>query len=88
MANLQVRDIPEELHERLRAYSKDTERTLNSAVLHAIERELELWEWDRRIANRPAADGYEVDSAKLIAEVRAERDRELSAWPGTSSTHL
>ena len=47
-------------------------------MLAAVERELEAWEWRKRWAQRPETD-LGVDTATLIAEARALRDRELGS---------
>lgn len=76
MANIQVKNVPDELHERLRRYAREENCTMSAAVLAAIERELSRAEWRRRMANRPIID-LGVPAAQLIEEARAERDREL-----------
>ena len=76
MAHLQVKNIPDSLHERLRRFARETDRTLSAAVLAAVERELASWEWRRRLAQRPETD-LGVDAATLLAEARALRNRSL-----------
>ncbi|MDE0579372.1 MAG: hypothetical protein F4124_13235 [Acidimicrobiia bacterium] len=76
MANLQVRNMPDVLHERLREHARERNCTMSAAVLDAIERELARWEWSKHLANRPTTD-LGIDVASLIAEVRASRDAEL-----------
>lgn len=76
MANLQVKNVPDELHERLRLHARKNNCTMSAAVLAAIEKELERSEWRERMANRPIVD-LGVPAARLIEEARAERDREL-----------
>ena len=76
MANLQVRNMPDVLHERLREHARERNCTMSAAVLDAIERELERWEWGKHLANRPTTD-LRIDVASVIAEVRGLRDAEL-----------
>lgn len=76
MANLQVRNMPDLLHERLREHARERNCTMSAAVLGAIERELARWEWRKHLANRPTTD-LGMDVASLIAEVRELRDTEL-----------
>ena len=76
MANLQVRNIPDDLHKRLRRLAQENNSSMSAIVLTAVERELERWEWQERWAQRPTTD-LGVDAATLIAEARAERDAEL-----------
>ena len=37
MANLQVRNIPEDLHDRLRRHARARRRTMSAVVLGAVE---------------------------------------------------
>ncbi|MCY4029616.1 MAG: toxin-antitoxin system HicB family antitoxin [Acidobacteria bacterium] len=70
MAHLQVKNVPDSLHERLRRFARETDRTLSAAVLAAVEREVASWEWRRRLALRAETD-LGVDAATLLAEARA-----------------
>ena len=76
MANLQVRNVPDVLHERLRQHARERNCSMSAAVLDAIERELDRWEWSRHLAQRPTTE-LGVDAATLIAEVRRARDADL-----------
>ena len=78
MAHLQVKNIPDSLHGRLRSFARETNRTLSAAVLAAVERELEAWEWRNRLAKRSETE-LGVEAATLIAEARELRDRELGS---------
>ena len=73
MAHLQVKNVPDALHCRLRSLARETNRTVSAAVLEAVEREVRAWEWKQRLAERPATD-LGVEAATLIAEARARRD--------------
>lgn len=75
MANLQVRNIPDDLHERLRRHARKYNRSMSTVVVSAVERELALGEWRERLAQRPKTD-LGVDAVTLIAEERAARDAE------------
>ena len=75
MANLQVRNIPDELHERLRRHAREHNCTMSAVVLSAVERELVRWEWRERLAQRPETD-LGVDAAALLADARSLRDAE------------
>ena len=76
MARLEVKNVPDSLHERLRRFARETDRTLSAAVLAALERELASWEWRRRLAQRSETD-LGVDAATLLAEARAHRNPSL-----------
>ena len=76
--HLQVENVPDSLLDRLRRCAHETDRTVGAVVLAAVERELEAWEWRKRLARRPETD-LGVDAATLIAEARAARDRQLGS---------
>ncbi len=78
MAHLQVRNLPEELHERLRAHARARNCSMSSAVVQAIQRELDRWEWQTRLASRPRTDPG-ISAAERVAEVRRLRDAELES---------
>ena len=75
MATLQVRNVPDDLHERLRRYALEHNPTMSEVVLIAVERELARWEWRKRLAQRPKTD-LGVEAATLLSEERALRDME------------
>ena len=75
MANLQVKNIPDALHERLRRHARENNRTMSAAVLTAIERELAIWEWRERLAQRPPTH-LGIGAAALLAEERSLRNVE------------
>ena len=69
MRNLQVRNIPEDLHRRLCLHARENNCTMSAAVLLAIQRELERWEWKKRLAQQPKTD-LGISAAELLAEER------------------
>ncbi len=78
MANLQIKNVPDELHERLRRHARRNNCTMSAAVLAAIVRELERDEWRERMADRPIVElGPGETVVEALAAARAERDREL-----------
>ena len=76
MANLQIKNMPDTRHERLRRYARENNCSLRAAALSAIERELAHWEWRERLAQRPETD-LGVEAAVLLMEERARRDSEI-----------
>lgn len=76
MAILQIRNMPDTLHERLRRYAGENNCTMRAVALIAIERELARWEWRERMAQRPETD-LGVDAAALLEEERSRRDGEI-----------
>jgi len=72
VANLQVKGVPDGLHERIRAYAKRRGRTLRDVVLEAIVRDLERDEFLLQLAKRTPVDLGRT-AAETLEEVRAER---------------
>ncbi len=77
MANIQVKNIPEKLHNRLRRYAREQDCTLGEIILRALEREVERREWLKRFSVRPSTL-LRSSAAELLDETRRQRDRELS----------
>lgn len=76
MANLQVKNVPDTLHQRLRRYARKHKCTLSDVVLAAIERELARREWHERLAHRPTTD-LGLSAAALLDQERQHRESEL-----------
>ena len=77
MANIQVKNIPEKLHNRLRRYAREQECTLGEIVLDAIEREVARREWHKRFSGRPTTQ-LGSSAADLLERERRQRDSDLS----------
>ena len=76
MANLQVKNIPDDLHERLRRHARENHCTLSASVLAALESELARWEWRKHLAQRPKTS-LGIPAAELLMEERSLRDPEI-----------
>lgn len=76
MANLQVKNIPDPLHQRLRRYVRKHDLTLSDFVLEAIKRELSRSEWLEHLSKRPMTD-LGISAAALLEQERHQRDGEL-----------
>jgi len=76
MANLQVKNVPEALHRKIRAYAKRRGRTVRDLVLEAVAREIQQEEFHARLAKREPVE-LGRPAARALEEVRAEREREL-----------
>ncbi len=72
MANIQVKDVPAELHRRLRSCARRRGTTIRDVVMDAIRRELEHERFLRRLAEREEVD-LGVSAAELLVAERAER---------------
>lgn len=75
MANLQIRNMPDTLHERLRRYARENNSTMRAVAPTAIEQELARWVWQKRLAQRPETD-LGVDAATLLKKERSRRDND------------
>ncbi len=76
MANLQVKNIPDELHERLRRHAREHNCTISAVVLTAVERELSRSEWSERLAQRTLTV-LGIPAADLLQAERAQHEREI-----------
>jgi len=73
MANLQVKNVPDLLHRKIRAAAKRRGRTLREVVLEAVQREIEREEFRARFAKRdPVELGH--PAARTLEDVRVERE--------------
>lgn len=75
MGNLQVKNIPDDLHERLRCHARENHCSISAIVLAAVERELARRDWRKRLAQRPKTN-LGVDASSLLMEERSIRDQE------------
>lgn len=75
MTTLQVKNLPPELHEALRARASAEGLTLSELVVRMLRRELALpsmTEWLAGVRQRPL--GEDLDVPALLDEVRADLD--------------
>jgi hypothetical protein len=77
MGNIQVKNIPEKLHNQLRRYAREQECTLGEIILEALAREVERREWCKRFAARPTTT-LGSSAARLLEEERRQRDDDLT----------
>jgi len=77
MASIQVKNIPEDLHNKLRRYAREQEITIGEIVLEAIEREVVRREWHKRFSGRPSTR-LRTSAARLLEQERRQRDSDLS----------
>jgi hypothetical protein len=77
MANIQVKNIPEKLRNRLRRYAREQECTLGEIVLEAIEREVARRESHKRFSGRPSTK-LSTSATELLEQERRQRDGDLS----------
>jgi hypothetical protein len=82
MGAIQVKDVPEELHEALRRRAVQEGMSLADYVLDLIRRDLGLpsrREWLERLASREPVDLGPDDVVEALHAARAERDADIAA---------
>lgn len=77
MANLQVKNVPDQLHRKLKQRAKRQGRTVRDLVLDAVRREVAREDFRDRLARRAPVD-LGGNAADVVAQERAERDHELT----------
>jgi plasmid stability protein len=81
MSAIQVKDVPLELHERLRARARAEGRSLSDYVLYVLERDLAMptmREWLEGVQEDEPVTG--ISSAEIVAAIhegRAEHDAQI-----------
>lgn len=78
MANLQVKNVPEQLHAKIRRLAKREGRTVREFVLDAVRRAIAREEFQQRLRSRERVELGRL-AATSLDEVRSERDVERSA---------
>ena len=76
MANLQVKNVPETIHRKIRAFARRRGRTVRDFVLDAVTREIEREEFRARLAKRAPVD-LGRPAARTLEELRAEHEEGL-----------
>jgi plasmid stability protein len=76
MANLQVKNVPEAIHRKIRSGAARRGKTVRDFVLDAVVREIEREEWRARLAKREPVD-LGRPAARTLEELRSEREQGL-----------
>lgn len=82
MGAIQVKDVPEELHEALRRRAIEEGMSMADYVLDLIRRDLGLpsrREWLERLATREPVNLAPGAVVKALNDARAERDAQIAA---------
>jgi hypothetical protein len=85
MGAIQVKDVPQELHEALRRRALEQGMTMADYVLDLIRRDLGLpsrREWFERLATREPVNLRPGEAAEMIRAERAEREAQIMAALG------
>jgi antitoxin FitA len=76
MATLQVKNVPEALHRRIRAHARRRGRSLRDFILESVVREVERQEFRTRLARRAPVELGRLAS-EALRDVREEREQSL-----------
>jgi plasmid stability protein len=76
MANLQVKNVPDDLFRKIRRHAEQEGRTIRDFVLEAVRAKIAREEFAARLRKRTPVQ-LDRPVAQSIADVRDERDREL-----------
>lgn len=77
---IQVKNVPEELHDAIRRRAAKQGLTVSQFVLETLRREMAfptMDEWLDEVATHEPVDLQGLDVAELIRQIREERDEEL-----------
>jgi plasmid stability protein len=72
MATLQVKNVPEHIHRKIRLLAKRQGRTIGEILLTAARKELEREQFHTRLAKRESIQ-LDRPAARSLEEARAER---------------
>lgn len=81
MSNVQVKNLPDDLHEQLRARAAEHHATISDYVLELIRRDLQRptrRAWIHDVLSTPKLSPSPSDAADMVSSVRSERDDELA----------
>jgi antitoxin FitA len=74
MSNLQIKNLPDGLHERLRRRAEVEHLTIRDYVLRLLERDLARPAWDEWLLGRSRPDAERVRPDQIADMIRAARD--------------
>lgn len=74
MANVQLKNLSDDLHQQLRDAAAETHTTISDLVRVAIEHELARRSWQRTFTTRARTD-LQISAAELLQEARDEQGR-------------
>jgi plasmid stability protein len=78
MANLQVKNVPDDLFRKIRRYAAQEGRTIRDFVLEAVRAKVAREEFAARLRKRTPVV-LARRPGEIVDEVRRDRDRELGA---------
>ena len=76
MSNVQVKNVPPDLHQALRQRASEEGQTVSDYVLELLRRELALPSWRAWLADLATREPILVDQDTIVAAIHAERGDE------------
>ena len=73
MIDIQIKNVPDEMYERLARYARKSKTTLNDVVVEALELEIEQIELHEWIAAQPVRH-FDISPSEWLSRHRARRD--------------
>lgn len=71
MANLQIRNVPEDIHKALHAWAKEEKSSISALVLAQLRQQLELRAFERSLREMPPTD----KAQNTVRGLQEERDK-------------
>ncbi len=71
MANIQIRNVPDEIHHALHAWAKEENSNISALVLQHLKQRLELRAFERSLRDMPTTEHPQ----ETVASLHAERDK-------------
>lgn len=77
---IQIKNVPQDLHSRLRERARGEGRTLSEWALQVLQRELSLpsaKEWLEQLKSDPSTDLSSAEITRLVQQGRGEREAQI-----------
>ena len=74
MANIQVRNVPEDVHERLKSQASASGQSLNEYLLARMEEMTEKPTWEEMTARIAEQEPIEISLEEIVTMIREDRD--------------
>ncbi|MFI5010160.1 MAG: hypothetical protein ACHQDY_07790 [Solirubrobacterales bacterium] len=80
MSAIQIKNVPDDLHDKLRERARSEGRSLSKYILATLERDIAVpstREWLNSLSKDPVTNVKPGEVARLIQEGRAEREEQI-----------
>ena len=76
MATIRVKNIPDDLRDRLQRQAGRCRASIDDVLLEALEREVLRLEWNEKLASKNPAK-VKTNPSDILAQERAQRDADF-----------